>query len=421
MNKYDVLIIGAGAAGLMAAGRAAQQGQKVLLLEKMAQSGRKLCITGKGRCNITSTTPLQEFIRLVKPDGRFLRSSFSCFFSEDLILFMNEIGVKTVIERGGRVFPENGKAPEVAKKLIDWCTNNGVTTLNNFQVNSLLIENNCIAGAIGINHKNNKELSYFAKKVIIATGGLSYPATGSTGDGYKFARKLGHTIIDTTPSLVPLESNKIITKQLNGLELKNINAFLWINDKKVSEDFGELTFYENALSGPVILTLSRLAVPALAKKEKVEISIDLKPALDNNKLDARLIRELNSNGKVIIENILGSLLPTKLISICLEQTNILKDKLGHQISSQERKALVNWLKNFKFMITKARPYKEAIITSGGISTKEINQKTMESKLISGLFFAGEVIDLDGPTGGYNLQIAFSTAWVAASIPYQKPI
>jgi predicted Rossmann fold flavoprotein len=415
MQKYDTIIVGGGAAGLMAAGHSAELGLKVLVLERMNHVGRKLGITGKGRCNITNTAPLDEFIRLVQPNGRFLRSSFSNFFSDDLIDFFNRIGVKTVTERGGRVFPEGGKATEVVRLMTRWCEKSGVEIKTNFRVNNLIIEDDIVTGVQGYTEGNNKKevISFIANKVIITTGGVSYPATGSTGDGYKLAQLAGHKINPVSPSLVPLETEGTKAKQLKGLELRNIKGTVWIDGKKAGEDFGELSFTDFGITGPIVLTLSRLIVQAINENKEIIFSIDLKSALDDKKLDNRLLRDFNEKGNEPFRKILTGLLPHVLIPICIQYTKIDPDKAGHQITSNERKELRKWLKNFNFKITGHRPFEEAIITVGGINTNEVNQKTMESKLKKGLYFAGEILDLDAPTGGFNLQIAFSTAWTAA--------
>ncbi|MCK5170718.1 MAG: NAD(P)/FAD-dependent oxidoreductase, partial [Bacteroidales bacterium] len=388
MCKYDTIIVGGGAAGLMAAGQSAELGAKVLVLERMSRPGRKLGITGKGRCNITNTAPLAEFIRQVQPNGRFLRSSFSEFFSDELIEFFNNIGVKTVIERGGRVFPESGKAVELVKSMTNWCKNKGVTIKTNFRVKNLIIEDDRVLGVKGILGENGKqEESFLAEKVIVTTGGVSYPATGSTGDGYELAKSVGHKINPVWPSLVPLETEGTKAKQLNGLELKNIKGTVWIDGKKAGEDFGELTFTSFGISGPIVLSLSRLIVPALKEKKDIIFSIDLKSALDDKKLDNRLLRDLKEKGNETFGNILSGLLPKILIPVCIQDTNIDSTKFGHQITSNERKELKKWLKNFNFKVTGHRPFKEAIITVGGVDTNEVNQKTMESKLVKGLYFA----------------------------------
>ena len=413
MLNYDTIIVGGGAAGLMAAGQSAELGLKVLVLERMNHPGRKLGITGKGRCNITNTAPMDEFIRLVQPNGRFLRSSFSNFFSDDLIDFFNRIGVNTVVERGGRVFPEGGKAFEVVKRMVSWCEKSGVEIKTNYRVKDLIIEGDTIVGIRGIDVNNKNKSDIYADKVIIATGGVSYPATGSTGDGYELAKSAGHNINSVWPSLVPLETEGNKAKQLNGLELRNIKGTVWIDGKKAGEDFGEMSFTEFGITGPIVLTLSRLIVHALRENKEIIFSIDLKSALDDKKLDNRLLRDLSEKGNEIFRNILSGLMPKVLIPVCIQETKIDPEKAGHQVTSNERKELRKWLKNFNFKVTGHRPFEEAIITVGGIDTNEVNQKTMESKLKKGLYFAGEILDLDAPTGGFNLQIAFSTAWTAA--------
>lgn len=416
MHTFDTIIVGGGAAGLMAAGHCAKNGDKVLLLERMGRVGRKLGITGKGRCNITNTAPMNEFIRLIKPNGKFLRSAFSEFFSDELIQFFHSIGIKTTIERGGRVFPENGKAVEVVKALERWCKQNRVVIKNNTRVKSLIIDNESVVGVRTVHNKDNAQeiISYVAPKVIIATGGVSYPATGSTGDGYKLAKSAGHTVSPLTPALVPLETDGNTAKHLNGLELRNVRATVWIEGKKAAEDFGEMSFTEFGITGPIVLSLSRIIVLALREQREVIFSIDLKAALDDNKLDNRLIRDFDSRGKEIFREILKGLLPQALIATCMRATKISAGTLGHQITSNQRKELRKWLKNFNLKVTGHRNFDEAIITAGGIKTSEINQKNLESKRVKGLHFVGEVLDLDAPTGGYNLQIAFSTAVAAAS-------
>ncbi len=415
MVGYDTIVIGGGAAGLMAAGQSAEKGEKVLVLERMERPGRKLSITGKGRCNITNTAPQSEFVKNVNPNGRFLKSCFSSFFSKELVDFFNQIGIKTVTERGGRVFPENGKAVEVVKAMIKWCNSNHVTIKTNIRVKNLITNQDRIIGVRTIQEKSsNKEIiSYAAKKVIVATGGVSYPATGSTGDGYELAKSVGHSINEISPALVPLETEGSTAKHLNGLELKNVKAVIWADGRKVAEDFGEMSFTEYGITGPIVLSLSRMIVLALKEKKEVVFSIDLKAALDDKKLDNRLLRDFDQKGKESFRDILKGLLPKDLITTCIRSTNIDASTLGHQINSEQRKHLRKWLKNFNLKITGHRNYDEAIITAGGINTDEINQKTMESKLIKGLYFVGEVLDLDAPTGGYNLQIAFSTAVAAA--------
>jgi predicted Rossmann fold flavoprotein len=406
MKSYDVIVVGAGPAGLLAAGSASVEGRRVLILEKMRQEGRKLLITGKGRCNITNDSNVGEFIKHVYPNGRFLRSAFGHFFSTEILELLRKYGVDTTLERGGRYFPSSNKSADVLSALLKWVKELNVETLCGMRVEKLFVENQVIKGV----QANGQE--FRASKVILATGGKSYPATGSNGDGYELVRALGHSIVPARPALVPLETRGGLAKQLQGLTLKNVQATVWVNDKKCGEDFGEMIITHFGLSGPIILTLSRIVVDAINDGSKVEVSIDLKPALDEQKLDARLLRDLDETGKKHISNLFRNWLPASMIPVFMELAGIDPQKEGHQVSSKERKGIRNLMKNFRFEITGHRSFKEAIITAGGIPTSEISPKTMESKLVSGLFFAGELIDLDAKTGGYNLQIAYSTGWLA---------
>ena len=410
-NSYDLIIIGAGPAGLIAAGRAAELGLKVLILEKMERPGRKLLITGKGRCNISNDSPMDVYFKNIFPKGRFLKHAFHNFFSEDIVKLLNDHGLVTQTERGNRIFPVNNKASDVLKAIMKWLGKYPVTFKFHSRVEELLIQEGEIKGVKTFH--DDKEITYHSKSVLISTGGKSYPATGSSGDGYSLAKKCGHTIIEARPALVPLVSSGNTASNLQGLSLKNINAVVWVNGKKVAEEFGEMMFAHFGLTGPVILSLSRLVVDELRAKNKVQISIDLKPALDEQKLDKRLLRDLESEGKKHIENIFKLWMPQKLITVILEKAGISGEKEGHQISAKERRKILYILKNLQFEIIDFRGFKEAIITAGGISSKDINGKTMESKIIKNLYFAGEVIDLDANTGGYNLQIAYSTGWLAA--------
>ena len=406
MSIWDVIVIGAGPAGLIAAGRAAELGKKVLVLEKMRQEGRKLLITGKGRCNITNDKPIREFITHVYPNGKFLRNAFSQFFSKDIIELLEKYGVESTLERGGRYFPASNLAADVLKALLAWCKDNKVEIKCGSRVEELIVEDNIIKGVLINGHK------YQAESVILATGGKSYPATGSNGDGYELAKKVGHTVQNVRPALVPLETEGDLAQRLQGLNLKNVTAIVWSNGKKLGEDFGEMLFTHFGLSGPIILTLSRIVVDELQKKNKVEVTVDLKPALDDQKLDNRLIRDLNEHGKKKLVNIFKYWLPSTMIPVFIEQLKIDGEKECHQVSSKERKQIKNLIKNLRFTVTSHRGYKEAIITAGGVATNEVYPKTMESKLVKGLYFAGEIIDLDAETGGYNLQIAYSTGWLA---------
>lgn len=409
MTDYDVIVIGGGAAGLMAAGQAGSRGAKVLVLEKMGQPARKLRITGKGRCNLTNLSPVSEFIGHIQPNGKFLRQAFAGFFTTELLDFMKAIGVPTVTERGQRVFPASEKAQDVVDALVRWAKKNKVEIRCNSQVAELLATD---SGIQGVKTKEGEIIR--ARSVILATGGKSYPATGSTGDGYKLASMMGHTIHEPFPSLVPIETSGYAAQDMQGLSLKNVTATLWSNGKKIAEEFGEMLFTHFGLSGPIILTLSRVCVAEMNKGNKISISIDLKPALDEQKLDARLLRDLNEHGKMMFKTLLQGLLPAKMIPVCAGLVGIPVDKPCNQISSAERKKLRYWLKNFTLEISGHRSFAEAIITAGGVDTHQVNPKTMESKFIKGLYFAGELLDLDADTGGYNLQIAFSTGWAAGN-------
>ena len=408
MNNFDVIVVGAGPAGLLAAGRAAELGGKVLILEKMRQEGRKLLITGKGRCNITNNATIGDFITHVNPNGRFLRNALSQFFSTDIINLLNKQGVETILERGGRYFPASSKSADVLQALLKWVNKLNVEIRCGHRVEKLIVENETIKGIQASGQK------FMARHVILATGGNSYPATGSNGEGHELARQVGHSIVKVRPALVPLETEGGVAQKLQGLTLKNAKAAVWVNNKKAAEDFGEMIFTHFGLSGPIILTLSRIVVDELHKNNKVEISIDLKPALDEQKLDRRLLRDLNEHGKKKISNVFRYWLPKTMIPVFFDLLGLDPEKECHQISSKERKQIRYLLKNLRFRITNHRPFKEAIITAGGVSTNEISSKTMESKLVKGLYFAGEMINLDGETGGYNLQIAYSTGWLAGN-------
>lgn len=410
-NSYDIIVIGAGPAGLLAAGRASMLGAKVALLEKMEKPARKLRITGKGRCNITSMKPLEEYLKEISPEPRFLRQAFGAFFNQDIIDLLDQNGVPTKVERGQRVFPTSEKAWDVAEGLIRWAKSNGVEIINNAKVEKLREENKEIKGVEILNPKTGLNETIKCKCVIIATGGKSYPATGSTGDGYAFAEAFGHKVELLRPSLVGIETKKVF-KNPDGLGLRNVSATLWLDGKKSINDFGEAEFTEYGLDGPIILRLSRLIVDSINNNRKVEISLDLKAALDYQKLEARVQRDIAELGKKDFKTLLKQLLPAQLIDVFIEQLKINPTKPVNQLSGNEKKGLVNLLKDFRFEVAGYRGWNEAIVTAGGVSIKDINPKSMESKIIKNLYFAGEVIDVDGNTGGYNLQIAFSTGWLA---------
>ncbi len=404
---YDVIVIGAGPAGLMAAGQAASLEKKVLLLEKMKTPGRKLLLTGKNRCNLTNTSPVQESLGHFNKGGRFLTQLFYRFYTDELRAFFADLGLPTVIQRGGRVFPESEKARDVLEVLLSWNQNSGVELITGTAVTDLIIRERKIHQVV------TEKQTYQAPAVILATGGKAYPGTGSSGDGYAFARRVGHKIIPLRPALVPLITAGDTAQKLQGLSLKNVTISVWVNEKKLTQMFGEMMFTHFGLSGPVILSLSRLIVNYLQQGNQVEIKIDLKPALDHTTLDTRLLREIQSQGRKQYSSLLEGLLPKKLIPVCSEQTGIPREKKLSQISSAERKQLRSWLKdNFQFLISGHKGFDQAIITAGGVDTSEVNPETMESKLIQGLYFAGEILDVDADTGGYNLQAAFSTGWAA---------
>lgn len=406
MKNPDVIVVGAGPAGLLAAGRAAELGAGVLLLEKMRQEGRKLLITGKGRCNITNDAPVSLFLQHVYPNGRFLKHAFSQFFSSDIIALLSRYGTESVLERGGRYFPKSNESKDVLQALLKWVNEQQVEIKCGVRVSKLLVTDGSVRGV------RTEAGDYLAKNVILATGGKSYPATGSNGDGYELARQVGHSLVKPLPALVPLETMGSLAQQLQGLNLRNVNAVVWVDGKKAGEDFGEMIFTHFGLSGPIILTLSRIVVEALQQSKKVEITIDLKPALDEQKLDLRLLRDLNEHGKKKIGNIFRYWLPATMVPVFIQQLNMDPEKECHQVSAKERKQIRHLLKNLPFTVSHHRSFKEAIITSGGIPVNEFSSKTMESKLVKGLYFAGEMIDADAETGGYNLQIAYSTGWLA---------
>lgn len=401
-----VVVIGAGAAGMVAASVAADRGLDVTLLEKNHRVGRKILITGKGRCNITSDCDIEELIENVPTNGKFLYSAFYTFTNDDVIQMFNNLGVKTKTERGKRVFPESDKAHDIANALEKQVKSKKVNLVLNANVDKVIAKNNKIEKVI---LKDKSEIKCDA--VIIATGGLSYPLTGSTGDGYKFSKSLGHTIVDTKPSLIGIEVQEKFVSELEKLSLRNIAITVYNSkNKKVYDDFGELEFTKFGLDGPVIKSASCRMKDTT--KENYKIVIDLKPALDEEKLDKRVQKDFQKYTNKKFEKALDDLLPKKLIPIIIDLSEIDKDMLVHQISREQRKNLVKLLKNFTFTVKRYRPIEEAIVTSGGIKVNEINSSTMESKLVEGLYFAGEVIDVDGYTGGFNLQIAFSTGYLA---------
>lgn len=411
-----VIVIGGGAAGMMAAGRAAELGADVLVLEKMPQPGRKLRITGKGRCNITAYGDRDNFINNMPGNGAFLYSAFSAFSNYDLISFLHDRGVETKVERGDRVFPVSDDAEEVLKVLQTYVQSNGARFIPNSPAAGIIQEDGRVSGV-----KTCSGVVHTADCVIVATGGASYPGTGSTGDGYTMAQQLGHAIEPLRPALVPLEAKEDWVKELQGLTLKNVSATAYCGDRLLDKDFGEMLFTHFGVSGPIVLSLSGKIAAALAKpgSGEVHISINLKPALSEEQLDARLQRDFAAVSRKQFKNSLDKLLPNKLIPVFVRLSAIAGEKAVHQITREERRRLVELLTDLSITITKTRPLAEAIVTAGGVRVREINPKTMESKLVQGLYFAGEVIDIDGYTGGFNLQAAFSTGYVAGTSAAQQ--
>ena len=413
-----VIVIGGGPAGMMAAITAAENGNKVTLIEKMNSLGRKLLISGKGRCNITSSLNMSEFINNIPGNGKFLYSSFQNFTNQDILEFLKNQGLETKVERGNRVFPVTDKSVDVLKCFTKRLKELNVIIMLNTQVKELLVNDEENKSINGVKIENGEEI--LADKVIIATGGKSYPLTGSTGDGYKLAQELGHTITKIRPSLVPLECfERNICESMQGLSLKNVKIKLQDEEKNktIYEDFGEMLFTHFGVSGPTILSSSAHLVrykniEELLKNKKIKLHIDLKPALTEEKLDERILRDFEQEKNKQFKNSLDKLLPQKMISIVINLSKINPEKKVNEITKQERAKIVKILKNFELQISQFRPIDEAIVTSGGINIKEINPKTMESKIVKGLYFAGEVIDVDAYTGGFNLQIAYSTGYTA---------
>jgi predicted Rossmann fold flavoprotein len=390
---------------MMAAGRAGECGADVLLLEKTPRLGNKLRLTGKGRCNVTNMASLRTFVSHYGETGPFLYGAFSRFFVQDLMAFLNTRGVPTVVERGGRVFPVSNDARQVAAALEGYLLANGVRVRRSCPVGHLLLKGERIHGV----RASGSEIG--GPAVVLATGGASYPRTGSTGDGYQLAAEVGHHIVPVRPSLVPLVVEEQWVGRVQGLSLRNVQATLFLDGDEIGQEFGDLLFTHFGVSGPVVLTLSKRAVDALSRGE-VSLSINLKPALSARALDERLQHELDSHGRRQMQSMLAQLLPHKLVGVFLELLAIPPEKPSHQISAPERKRIAVLLQDVRIRIKASRPIAEAIVTAGGIDTTEIDPRTLESKLVHGLYFCGEVIDVDADTGGYNLQAAFSTGYLA---------
>ena len=403
-----ILVVGGGAAGMMAAVTAARRGKNVLLLEKNEKLGKKLFITGKGRCNLTNSAEVEELFNAVVSNPKFLYSSFYSFTNDQVISFFEGMGVKTKVERGGRVFPESDHSSDVIRALEQEMKRLGVRISLRTEVKEILTED---GRAKGVRLSSGRMIA--ADAVIVATGGISYPSTGSTGDGYRFARECGHKVTDLSPALVPMEVKEWYAKELMGLSLRNIGIRITDGKKKLYEEFGEMLFTHYGVTGPVILSASSIVGKKL-KEHPLTLHIDLKPALTEEQLDKRVLRDFEANHNRQFKNAVDSLFPAKLRPVAIELSGIPEEKKVNEVTKEERLHFVRLIKDFSMTLTGLRGYHEAIITKGGVSVKEIDPGTMESKLVKGLYFAGEVLDLDAVTGGYNLQIAWSTGYLAGA-------
>lgn len=409
-----VAVIGGGAAGMMSAIKLADKGHTVTVFEKNEKLGKKLFITGKGRCNLTNDSDVETLLKNVVNNSKFMYSAFYGFSAQDAMEFFRELGLKIKVERGNRVFPESDHSSDVISVLATKMKRLGVNVMLNTEVISLLTEQyedeNAVIGVCFKDDKGKKQEEHF-DRVVIATGGVSYPRTGSTGDGIKWARELGLKIVDTTPSLVPFEIEESFCRDMMGLALKNVQLTCYAKvknkEKIVYQDFGEMLFTHFGISGPLVLSASSYVGKYL--DDGVRIAVDMKPALTNEQLDARLLREFSDNQNKQLQNVMGSLLPKKMIPVVIDITGVNPDKKVNEISKEERQKILTTLKEFQMNVTGLRGYDEAIITKGGVSVKEVNPKTMAAKNVKNLYFVGEVLDVDALTGGFNLQIAWSTA------------
>ena len=407
-----VIVVGAGAAGIMAALAAAEGGAAVRLLEKNNIVGKKMGITGKGRCNLTNACTMDECIAHTPGNGRFLFSAYQQFSNEDLLIRLHQWGLETKVERGGRVFPQSDSAVEVRKLLYQRLRHAGVT----IQLEDAVQDIRAWDGRVSVRSASG---TYEGDACIITTGGMSYPVTGSTGDGYGFARALGHTVTDLRPSLIPFTTAETWPHALSGLSLRNVEASLWKRGKKLASHFGEMLFTHFGVSGPIILMLSTAAAHKKQCIYPLQLRINLKPALLPETLDQRIQRDFQKYIRKEVENAMKDLLPQRLIPVVLEQAGIDCRLPAHQVSREQRHDLVTVLQALTLTITGTRPIEEAIVTAGGVSIREVNPKTMESRKTAGIYFAGEVLDIDAFTGGYNLQAAFSTGYAAGTAAAQE--
>ncbi|HLO66007.1 MAG TPA: aminoacetone oxidase family FAD-binding enzyme [Holophaga sp.] len=410
-GPWDVVVVGGGPAGILAAGRAAQEGARVLLLEAMEKPLRKLRITGKGRANVTNMRPLEQHLREIRPDGRFLRQAFGAFFNADLVALLASEGCPTRVERGDRVFPESGRAWDAAEALWAWARRQGAVIAVKARVEGLVVEAGVFKG-LEVAHAGRRE-RVLAPRCVLATGGLSYPRTGSTGDGLAFAAAAGHRVEATRPSLVGLATRPAFPGAA-GLTVRNAELTLWIEGRKKATEFGEADFTERGLGGAAVLRLSREAVDALAKGSKVEISLDLKPALDGPTLAARLDRERAERGGGTCAHLLRAFLPPQLVPVFAGELGLAPGSPASRLQGEAGRRLLALLKDLRLQVTGHGGWEEAIVTAGGVALKEVDPRTLASRRVEGLHFAGEMLDLDANTGGYNLQIAFSTGWLAGT-------
>lgn len=401
---YNLAVIGGGPAGMIAAGRAGELGSRVVLLEKNEQLGTKLLLSGKGRCNITNAEEnLQKLVNIYGQNGRFLYSALNKYSNQDVVEFFEGRGIKTKVERGGRVFPVSDSAKDIVGCLEKYLEDNNVAVKFNSPVEKIIVSSNKITKII---LSGDKEI--MADNYVFATGGKSYPGTGSTGDAYKWLRNIGHTVVEPKPALTPVIVKEGVVKKLEGLSLKNVEVSLW-DERKLAANFGEALFTDNGLSGPIVLNLSKII--SESEKKDLKIKIDFKPALDYSILDKRIQRDFAEQSNKQFKNSLNQLLPKKLIPVIIELSKIERNKKVNEVTRDERKRVVKLLKEFKFSVKELVGFAKAIVTAGGVDLKEVDPRTMKSKIIDNLYFAGEILDIDGPTGGYNLQVAWSTGYL----------
>ena len=406
VDYYDVVVVGAGPAGMMAAIRAAQLKKNVALVERNASVGRKILITGKGRCNLTNTADMEAFMQKFGKQGQFLRSAFYEFFNNDLIEFFKKYGLSAKAERQGRVFPSDDKSMSVVRALEKALAENGVNMFTGSRAMGVRNEG-------GIFHlKVEGRTEIWTNRLILATGGASYKATGSTGDGFHFAKLLGHAFNPLRPGLVPLKTKEPWVTEMQGLTLKNVRITFECGGKKIHSEIGEMLFTHFGVSGPLVLDLSSQVVELLGDKKEVSLSIDLKPGLTMEQLDNRMLRDIEAHGSINIKTLLKDMLPLKMIPVFASTLNLDPAKRINQLARAEREGITALLKDFRMTVAGALPLEEAMVTCGGIPVKDINPRTMESRIIPGLYFAGEIIDASAPSGGYNLQQAFSTGYLA---------